>query len=134
MNQQEGDAAEVAVAIGLIRRDDSYLVGRREAAAVLGGYAEFPGGKCLPHESPEDCVRRECREETGLEVTVLGRRRVVTQDYPHGLIRLTFFDCAVREESEPRPPFRWVPVQDLGELRFPEANREVVEELVRSAG
>ena len=27
------------------------------------------GGKCEENESPEECLLRECREETGLELT-----------------------------------------------------------------
>lgn len=31
---------------------------------------EFPGGKLEPGESEEDCIRREIREELGIEITV----------------------------------------------------------------
>ena len=30
---------------------------------------ELPGGRLEPHETPEECVAREVREETGLAVT-----------------------------------------------------------------
>jgi mutator protein MutT len=122
---------EVAVAIGLVRRGECYLVGERPAGAPLAGCAEFPGGKLRPGETPEACVVRECLEETGLAVVVAGRRRVVTHDYPHARVTLTFFDCEAPGDAEPRPPFRWVPRRELAALCFPEANREVVAELAR---
>lgn len=31
-----------------------------------------PGGHCDPDETPEETARRECREETGLDVEILG--------------------------------------------------------------
>lgn len=121
---------EVTVAIGLIRRGDCFLVGERPPGHPLAGYAEFPGGKCLPGESPEQCVVRESFEEAGLHVNVLGIRRVVTHTYAHGRLRLTFFDCTASDETEPRRPFQWVPRAQLAELVFPEANREVLRELL----
>lgn len=131
MNQPAGaPVAEVAVAIGLVRRGDCFLVGQRQTGMVLAGCAEFPGGKCLPGETLEECVVRECREETGLDVVVLGRRREVTHGYPHGRLHLTFFDCEPRGAAEPKSPFCWVPRQQLADLPFPEANQAVVAELV----
>ncbi len=117
------------VAIGLIRRGDVYLVGQRAGDTVLTGCAEFPGGKCLPGESLEACVQRECEEETGLPIRVIGLRREVIHDYPHGQLRLAFFDCEVNGAGEPRPPFRWVDRRDLATLPFPEANREIIAEM-----
>lgn len=39
---------------------------RTPAGVILN----FPGGALDPGEHPEECLRRELREETGLEVTV----------------------------------------------------------------
>ena len=122
---------EILVAIALVRRGDCWLVGERTANQALAGCAEFPGGKCLPGETPEECAQRECHEETGLEVTVLRRRREVEHEYPHGRLRLVFCDCELKGEEPPRPPFRWAPRSELATLRFPEANAGVLSELMR---
>jgi 8-oxo-dGTP diphosphatase len=44
------------------------FVARRKAGGDLGGKWEFPGGKVEDGESDEDALRREYREEFGLEV------------------------------------------------------------------
>ncbi|MBI3336222.1 NUDIX domain-containing protein [Candidatus Peregrinibacteria bacterium] len=31
-----------------------------------------PGGHVDPDETPEDCARRECKEETGLDIDIIG--------------------------------------------------------------
>ncbi len=31
-----------------------------------------PGGHIDPNETPEDCAKRECKEETGLDVEIIG--------------------------------------------------------------
>ncbi len=128
MNQHEG---ETPIAIAVVRRGNLFLVGERGPAGPLPGHAEFSGGKCLPAETAEECVVREVREETGLEVKVLRLRREVRHDYPHGRLRLLFFDCAPITEAEPASPFRWVRREDLARLSFPEANRAVIAELLQ---
>jgi 8-oxo-dGTP pyrophosphatase MutT (NUDIX family) len=42
-----------------------------------------PGGKIDPNEIPDDAAIRECKEETGLDITLLGEKTSV----PGGLIR-----------------------------------------------
>ncbi len=125
------------VAIAIIHLGDQVLVRRRPDAvgSPMPGYWEFPGGKCHPGESPDQCAIRECREETGLVILTTGLRRVVEHDYPHGLVRLHFYDCRLADQSPPRPPtggFVWVDRAALGDLQFPWANRMVVQELLDS--
>jgi 8-oxo-dGTP diphosphatase len=123
-------AEPTQIAIGLIWSGNRLLVGRRTEGQTLAGYHEFPGGKCAPDETPEHAVVRECREETGLDVTVLGLRVETGHEYPHGRLRLFFFDCALADEieaDEPRPPFAWADVPDVLEMTFPPANRPVLE-------
>lgn len=56
-----------------IRRMDKILIGRRGPACARGaGLFALPGGKLDHPETFPDCVRREAREETGLEVEIGG--------------------------------------------------------------
>jgi 8-oxo-dGTP diphosphatase len=54
-------------------RDGRVLASRRTAPAHLAGLWEFPGGKVEPGESDEDALRRELREELGVEIEVGSR-------------------------------------------------------------
>jgi mutator protein MutT len=117
------------IAVGIIRSGSRVVVGKRAADTVLGGLDEFPGGKCRPEESFEAAVVRECFEETGLVVRVLRQREQLRHEYPHGRLEIAFFDCCLTEEAgtgDLRNPFRWVAIDQLDQLNFPEANRSVV--------
>lgn len=119
------------VAVAVVRKGPYVLVGRRGNDGPLPGLAEFPGGKCLPDESPQQCAVRECREETGLTVAVYQQMEEVEHAYPHGRLRITFFLCEPLADSEPLPPFQWIPISDLASLPFPEANRLLLDKLLQ---
>ncbi len=128
----DAEGAPTYVGIGLIRRGNDFLVRRRPEGTVYAGYWEFPGGKCESGESPEQTTARECYEETGLEIVVGPLRRVIDHRYPHGHVRLFFFDCEPADyDAEPSPGSGccWIAASDLPALRFPEANEPVLEEL-----
>lgn len=65
------------IVVALIEKDDKVLLGRKPDG--VGPYPDtwhIPGGGInLGEESLEDAVRREVREETGLEVTDIERVR-----------------------------------------------------------
>jgi len=125
------------VGIGLIRRGARFLIRRRPEGSAMAGRWEFPGGKCEPGESPEDAARRECREETGVDVILTGLRRVAEHRYPHGHIELSYYDGSTREPAaEPAAGtgFRWVAAAELPGLRFPEANGPVLAALAEEFG
>ncbi len=110
------------------------MVGLRPAGKPLAGLSEFPGGKVHPGETPAEAAERECREETGLSIIVVEPYPIVEHDYPHGRLALHFFHCMLAkptDEATPSEPFRWVEREELARLKFPEANRALLEALQR---
>ena len=122
----------VKVGIAVVEHRGRYLVGTRSTETELGGYSEFPGGKCRPGESSGVCARRECREETGLDVQIIELLMHRTFAYPHGTVDLNFWLChpaARAEVGEDHRGFHWVPASELKTLQFPEANLPLIEVL-----
>lgn len=91
---------EVAAAVVLDSSKGGFLLAQRPEGKPYAGYWEFPGGKIEPGESPLHALRRELREELGIEIRAaypwLTRRFV----YPHATVRLNFFRVA-RWQGEP---------------------------------
>ncbi|HEY4307957.1 MAG TPA: (deoxy)nucleoside triphosphate pyrophosphohydrolase [Pirellulales bacterium] len=121
----------VRVAVAVVEHAGQYLIGQRPAGTALAGLWEFPGGKRLPDESGAQAAERETVEETGLQVRAVGSHDVVTHAYDHATVEVTFVAChPTIPLSEPRDPFRWVPVAELVNYEFPAANATLIRKLV----
>ena len=123
----------VPIGIAVVEHNGCFLVGIREADTPLAGYAEFPGGKCRTGETSRETARRECWEETGLQVLPISLLHNQTFAYPHGTLALHFWLCRPAQPSsvtEQHRGFRWIEVSELATLQFPEANSRVIELLI----
>lgn len=123
----------VQVAIALVWDDERLLVTQRPSGTHLAGSWEFPGGKLEPGEAPEVCAVREVLEEVGLRVAALRRRAPIRHSYGERCVVLYPIDCnllggelRLLEVSDAR----WVLRSELSSLPFPEANRDLIAELV----
>jgi 8-oxo-dGTP diphosphatase len=127
------------IGIAIVVHADHVLVGVRQDGQVLAGKAEFPGGKCERDESADACAVRECLEETGVSVNPLRLINRLQHRYDHGSVDLSFYLCELVDGKtiEPHnlplavPPFRWIPLSDIGTLDFPAANQAVVDVLLK---
>ncbi|HEY7675218.1 MAG TPA: Nudix family hydrolase [Burkholderiales bacterium] len=80
---------DVAVAV-LVRSDGAVLLARRPRGKAYPGYWEFPGGKVEPHEAVIDALKREIREELGVDIERAYPWITRTFAYPHANVRLHF--------------------------------------------
>ena len=125
----------IVVTAAVIERDGEYLVTRRQRGVHLEGSWEFPGGKCEPGESLDECLRRELREELGSDAVTGAELLAVSHDYPDRTIELHFMAC--RLVGTPTPilgqEMRWVSRMELRSLEFPPADAALIELLERQA-
>ncbi len=86
-------AAPIVVVAAVIERDDAFLLTLRSPGTHLAGHWEFPGGKCEPHETHAEALRRELREELDITAEVGDRLYQVTHAYPEKTVELHFYRC-----------------------------------------
>jgi len=124
----------IVVLAAVVEHDGAFLLTRRLKGTHLAGTWEFPGGKCEPNESHEDCLRREMLEELAVEVVVGNEIFAITHAYPERTVELHFRRCALNGEPVPQigQEMMWVKRAELGALEFPEADRELIEMLCQS--
>ena len=90
LRTQPSRRVEVAAAV-ITRPDGGFLLGQRPAGKVYAGYWEFPGGKVEPGEVALAALKRELREELGIEVRTAYPWLTRDYDYAHAAVRLRFF-------------------------------------------
>ena len=109
-NDETAPSTIIVVTAAVIERDGTFLVTRRLAGHAPRGLWEFPGGKCEPGESHPACLRREIREELGVDAAVDGEIFAVTHAYADRVVELHFFACELAGEPQPLigQEMRWV--------------------------
>ena len=126
--------AVVVVVAAVIEDAHRFLVTRRQPGVHLAGMWEFPGGKIDLDETHGAALRRELREELGVEVDVGKQVHRTRHAYPDRTIALYFYRCTLK--GAPRPllgqEMRWVPRAELPSLGFPPADTELIELLTKS--
>lgn len=105
MNFEQPEPVDVVIAI-LLRADGRFLLNTRPEGKPHAGSWELPGGKLAPGESVAAGIRRELREELGIDIGAAEHARrllpVVEYSYPRVLIRL--HPCIFGHwHGEPRP-------------------------------
>ncbi len=111
------------------RADGRILIAQRPIEGMLGGLWEFPGGKREPGESLPDCLRREIREELGIDVAVGQQIGTVRHAYSHFRITLYAFECR-HLGGEPQPiacaDWAWVTLGELDTFAFPVTDQKII--------
>lgn len=76
------------VTAAIILKGDSVLIAQREGNDELAGKWELPGGKIEAGETPEDCLKREIKEELDVDIEVLDFFAESVYKYANGVIKL----------------------------------------------
>jgi 8-oxo-dGTP diphosphatase len=125
----------IAVVAGVICFEGRFLITQREPGDTLGGYWEFPGGKVEPNEDLKAALRRELREEIGVEAEIGDLIHDQVHAYPDRDVRLYFYAARI-VSGEPRrievADFAWVTADQFLDFQFPEADLPLLNLLRRT--
>lgn len=84
MGDQVDGAARIACVGAVVFDDDGRLLLVQRANPPAQGLWSLPGGRVEPGEPAQEAVRREVREETGLEIEILREVGTVERSAPMG--------------------------------------------------
>jgi 8-oxo-dGTP diphosphatase len=138
MNATTKQEGKFMVAVGaMIEHDLSgkiLLLKRSETADYLPSIWEDMGGRIKQFEEPEEALRREVKEETGLEIVIL-KPLAVFHDYrgeriaENELLIITYWCKAQSDQiilSEEHSAYQWVSPEEALELaEHPGVKRDI---------
>ncbi len=113
------------VTVAILVKDGKVFLAKRGAGDRLANKWEFPGGKIEDGETPEECLRREMKEEFQIDVSVGECFGESVYHYENGPVRLlayrVFWDGqtiipAVHDDV------RWVSLHELDAYDFAPAD------------
>jgi len=126
----------VIVVAGIIRRDGKFLIGQRQASDRHGLKWEFPGGKVESGETPREALRRELREELGIEAAIgreVARYEHSSQGRPPLIIVFMTVDSFTGEPIDRAfEQIRWEDPTNLSSYDFLDGDLDVVRRLARN--
>ncbi|HEY9184508.1 MAG TPA: (deoxy)nucleoside triphosphate pyrophosphohydrolase [Salegentibacter sp.] len=123
------------VACAIIENKGEILCAQRSSIMNLPNKWEFPGGK-VKNETLEECLRREIKEELGVEIIVLEQLPSNQHNYSKSkVIELIPFRCALQtfeivllEHSK----VEWLPIEELKTLDWAEADIPIVNYYIKN--
>jgi 8-oxo-dGTP diphosphatase len=127
-----GRESAVRVVAGILRHGEHIFVTRRASHSHQGGKWEFPGGKMDPGETALAALKRELREETGIDVQDAQPFLQIQHRYSDKTVLLDVWQVE-RWHGQPDghegQEARWAAVHDLTPTEFPAADRLILRTL-----
>ncbi len=117
------------VSAAILVEDRKVLLTRRPGGTDLEHLWEFPGGKVEDGESPQQALKRELREEIGIDADVADVLEVTFWRYPTRDVLLMFFRASIASGTIRHlgvSDHAWVGEDELGSYAMPPADVPVV--------
>ncbi|MGY5797678.1 8-oxo-dGTP diphosphatase MutT [Rheinheimera faecalis] len=127
----------VHVAVGVILKEQQVLLALRPDKLHQGGRWEFPGGKVEAGETTSEALARELKEEVDLDIAGSNPWFELQYAYPEKTVLLDIHlvqDFAGEAKGLEGQPVRWVPLSELNQYQFPDANQPILDKLLAEFG
>ncbi|MHB8055181.1 MAG: A/G-specific adenine glycosylase [Candidatus Aminicenantales bacterium] len=127
---------KIEAVIAVIRDGKRILIQKRPEKGLLAGLWEFPGGKVESGESLRTALRRELREELGLEIE--SANPLLTVKHAYTQFQVTLHAFAVTPAADPAArrvlslknrSARWVSLKSLDKYPFPSGSLKIIRAL-----
>lgn len=121
------------VGAAIIDEREGKVLAAQRGYGPLKGKWEFPGGKIEQGETPEQALRREIREELGIEVEVLSKVDETSFDYGDSITNLSVYECRMGQnqtiEDREHRDLKWVGADEMPLLDWADADQPISEKV-----
>ena len=131
---QDTNTKTFTVVAAIIKRGDLIYATQRGYGDYKDGW-EFPGGKVEPHETPEQALIREIKEELLTDIKVGEKLITVEHDYPGFHLSMDCFWAELVNDEDPtlteHEAAKWLTKDELNQVDWLPADIKVVEAILR---
>lgn len=120
------------VVAALIWDKDKFMICQRPEYKKRGLLWEFAGGKVEKGETKEQALIRECREELGVEISVMSVFTEVVHEYSDVSVHLTLFNAVITAGTVQRiehNDIRWVTPDEISNYEFCKADETILKQI-----
>lgn len=124
----------IHVSAAIIMKDNKIFVTQR-GYGEFKDWWEFPGGKIEEGETPEECLKREMKEELKADINIDKYLCTVEYDYPNFHLKMECFICSLIDghlELVEAEDAKFITKDQLDNIDFLPADLLVVKELKKS--
>lgn len=124
----------IHVSAAIIMKDNKIFVTQR-GYGEFKDWWEFPGGKIEEGETPEECLKREIKEELEADINIDKYLCTVEYDYPNFHLKMECFICSLIDghlELVEAEDAKFITKDQLDNIDFLPADLIVVKELKKS--
>ena len=117
------------VVAAIIIKDNKFFIAKRAKGKHLQNLLEFPGGKLLPHESHEDGLKREIKEELDIEIDV--KEKIGEENFQDNVInaKIHYYICSHKSGkitlNEHQESY-WVTKDEFKNFEFAEGDKDII--------
>lgn len=122
----------ITVVAAIIYKNNKFLIAKRKPDKKLGGYWEFPGGKVEFGENPEDAVKREIKEELGIQIRVDKNIGESIYEYDFGSINLKGYVCSYLSGKvifNDHTEVKWIDIDNINKYKMAPADLLLIQKL-----
>lgn len=124
----------IHVSAAIIMKDNKIFVTQR-GYGEFKDWWEFPGGKIEEGETPEECLKREIKEELKADINIDKYLCTVEYDYPNFHLKMECFICSLIDghlELVEAEDAKFITDDQLDNIDFLPADLLVVKELKKA--
>ena len=124
----------IHVSAAIIMKDNKIFVTQR-GYGEFKDWWEFPGGKIEEGETPEECLKREIKEELKADINIDKYLCTVEYDYPNFHLKMECFICSLIDghlELVEAEDAKFITKDQLDNIDFLPADLLVVKELKKA--
>lgn len=124
----------IHVSAAIIMKDNKIFVTQR-GYGEFKDWWEFPGGKIEEGETPEECLKREIKEELKADINIDKYLCTIEYDYPNFHLKMECFICSLIDghlELVEAEDAKFITNDQLDNIDFLPADLLVVKELKKA--